>query len=69
MLAVKNLVVTVVALCLALPLFACGEKGHYICNEAATFGLPADMPQFFHRAYPELIFLAYDPDRVAVFPA
>ena len=42
---------------------AWGEKGHYLCNEAATFGLPNDMPTFFYRAYPELIFLAYDPDR------
>ena len=63
MLAVKNLVVTVVALCLALPLFAWGEKGHYICSEAATFNLPTDMPTFFYKSYPELIFLAYDPDR------
>jgi len=43
--------------------FAWGEKGHYLCNEAATFGLPNDMPTFFYKAYPELIFLAYDPDR------
>ncbi len=43
--------------------FAWGEKGHSIANEAATFGLPADMPVFFHQAYPELIFLGYDPDR------
>lgn len=42
---------------------AWGEKGHYLSNEAATFGLPNDMPLFFYRAYPELIFLAYDPDR------
>jgi len=43
--------------------FAWGEKGHYIVNEAATFGLPADMPHFFYKAFPELIWLAYDPDR------
>lgn len=43
--------------------FAWGEKGHYIVNEAATLGLPADMPTFFHQAYPELVWLAYDPDR------
>ena len=46
-----------------LPLFGWGEKGHYIVNEAATFGMPNDMPPFFYKAYPELIFLAYDPDR------
>lgn len=43
--------------------FAWGEKGHYIVNEAATFGVPADMPPFFYKAFPELIWLAYDPDR------
>ena len=42
---------------------AWGEKGHSIVNEAATVGLPADMPHFFHQAYPELIWLGYDPDR------
>ncbi|HVS32270.1 MAG TPA: hypothetical protein VMS98_12550 [Thermoanaerobaculia bacterium] len=42
---------------------AWGEKGHYIVSEAATLALPPDMPHFFHRAYPELIWLAYDPDR------
>lgn len=43
--------------------FAWGEKGHYIVNEAATVALPTDMPHFFYRAFPELIWLAYDPDR------
>ena len=51
------------ALSLAPSAFAWGEKGHYIVNEAATFGLPADMPPFFHQAYSELVWLAYDPDR------
>ncbi len=46
-----------------VPLFGWGEKGHYIANEAATFGMPNDMPTFFYKAYPQLIFLAYDPDR------
>lgn len=45
------------------PLYAWGEKGHYIVNEAATLGLPADMPHFFYRAYPDLVWLGYDPDR------
>lgn len=45
------------------PLFGWGEKGHYLVNEAATFGMPNDMPVFFYKAYPELVFLAYDPDR------
>jgi hypothetical protein len=42
---------------------AWGEKGHSMSNEAATWGMPAEMPVFFHRAYPQLIYLAYDPDR------
>src|SRR5438445_1545473 len=53
----------VILLFVGAPLFGWGEKGHYIVNEAATFGLPTDMPLFFYKAYPELIFLAYDPDR------
>jgi hypothetical protein len=52
-----------ILLFVTLPLFGWGEKGHYLANEAATFGLPNDMPIFFHKAYPELIFLGYDPDR------
>jgi hypothetical protein len=58
----RALVALLVAAC-ALPAFAWGEKGHSIVNEAATFGLPNDMPLFFYKAYPELVWLAYDPDR------
>lgn len=47
----------------ALPALAWGEKGHSIVNEAATAALPADMPHFFYKAFPELIWLGYDPDR------
>ncbi|HKO56213.1 MAG TPA: hypothetical protein VJ276_10070 [Thermoanaerobaculia bacterium] len=54
-----------IVLCLpALPLFAWGEKGHYLVAEAATATLPTDMPAFFYKAFPELIWLAYDPDRL-----
>lgn len=60
---VKKFILFVAVLTAPLPLFAWGEKGHYLSNEAATFGLPTDMPTFFYRQYPELIFLAYDPDR------
>src|SRR5207248_1799307 len=60
---VKRLLLFGLTFLVSASAFAWGEKGHYICNEAATVGLPANMPQFFHRAYPELIFLAYDPDR------
>ena len=50
---------------LLLPSFAYawGEKGHYIVNEAATLSLPTDMPHFFYRAFPDLVWLGYDPDR------
>ncbi len=47
----------------ASSLLAWGEKGHSIANEAATFGTPAAMPAFFHRAYPQIIYLGYNPDR------
>ncbi len=49
---------------LANPLYAWGEKGHYLVAEAATMNLPADMPPFFYKAASELIWLAYDPDRL-----
>ena len=55
--------ILVILLFVSAPLFGWGEKGHYIVNEAATVGLPTDMPLFFYKAYPELIYLAYDPDR------
>ena len=32
-------------------------------NEAATIGLPTDMPQFFYRAFSQLTWLGPDPDR------
>ncbi|HXI11272.1 MAG TPA: hypothetical protein VNM92_01330 [Thermoanaerobaculia bacterium] len=47
----------------ATPLLGWGEKGHAISSEAAAHGLPAEMPGFFHRAYPSLVYLSYDPDR------
>lgn len=47
----------------ATSLLAWGEAGHYLVNEAATRGLPNDMPPFFYAASSELIHLAYDPDR------
>lgn len=55
-----------VALLLAfIPLcaFGWGEKGHLISSEAATFGLPNDMPHFFYKSFPELVYLGPDPDR------
>ena len=43
--------------------FAWGEQGHTIVNEAATLALPASMPPFFNRAFPELVWLGPEPDR------
>ena len=43
--------------------FAWGEKGHYIVNEAATLSLTTDMPHFFYRSFPDLVWLGFDPDR------
>jgi hypothetical protein len=48
----KRPVILIVTLLCAAPLLAWGEKGHYLSNEAATFGLPNDMPAFFYRSYP-----------------
>lgn len=42
---------------------AWGEKGHFIVNEAATHGLPTDMPPFFLEAFGELTWLGFEPDR------
>lgn len=44
--------------------FAWGEKGHLLVNEAATLGLPADMPYFFLRSFPELTYFGPEPDRI-----
>lgn len=43
--------------------FGWGEKGHAIVSEAATLSLPTDMPHFFYQAFPDLVWLGYDPDR------
>lgn len=42
---------------------AWGEHGHLLSNEAATLGLPTDMPHFFLEAYPQLVWLGPEPDR------
>jgi hypothetical protein len=50
-------------LAIAAPSYGWGEKGHALCSEAATFSVPNDMPLFFYKAYPDLVYLGYDPDR------
>ena len=59
----RRVLLFLILTCSALPLLAWGEKGHSIVNEAATMSLPADMPPFFYRAFPQLVWEAYDPDR------
>ena len=60
----RILVFLVVAIASASPLLAWGEKGHYLVAESATNGMPNDMPAFFYKAYSQLIYLAYEPDRL-----
>ena len=59
----KRFLIAMALLAFTQPAAAWGEKGHYIVNEAATLSLPTDMPHFFYRSFPDLIWLAYDPDR------
>jgi hypothetical protein len=59
----RKIIAALVLLLSPLPLLAWGEKGHSIVSEAATFHVPNAMPRFFHAAYPELVYLGYDPDR------
>jgi hypothetical protein len=59
----RRLAALVVCMLAAAPLYAWGEKGHYIVNEAATLTLPNDMPPFFYKAFSQLVWTAYDPDR------
>lgn len=56
-------VVGVVVFAHVVPLFAWGERGHYLTGQAAAARLPADMPAFFRAAAPQLAYLNPDPDR------
>lgn len=56
--------VLMLALLTATNAFAWGEAGHLMSNEAATLSLPTDMPGFFYRSFPQLIWLGYQPDRL-----
>lgn len=40
-----------------------GEHGHIIVGQAAANALPADMPEFFRKAGPQLAYLNPEPDR------
>ncbi|MDX1582155.1 MAG: hypothetical protein R3338_01005 [Thermoanaerobaculia bacterium] len=59
----KVITITLLLLGIAVPSSGWGLVGHSIVNEAATFGAPSEMPFFFHRSYPQLIWLGYEPDR------
>jgi len=59
----RQVIAAALFLLVTIPVFGWGQKGHYLSNEAATYGTPSEMPGFFHRAYPQLVYLSYDPDR------
>ncbi len=59
----RSWILMAVCLLAAVNGFAWGEKGHFIVNEAATHAVPAEMPTFFHQAYPVLVELGPEPDR------
>jgi hypothetical protein len=59
----RTLLAIILVLLFALPLFAWGEAGHLLVNEAATHGTTPDLPRFFHDHYPQLVYLGPDPDR------
>jgi len=60
----KRIVLTFALPIAATNAFAWGEAGHLMSSEAATLSLPTDMPGFFYRAFPQLIWLGYQPDRL-----
>lgn len=46
-----------------VPLFAWGERGHYLTGQAAAARIPVDMPAFFRNAAAQLAYLNPEPDR------
>jgi hypothetical protein len=59
----KRALPLILSIFLTPSLFAWGETGHLISNEAASFGLPNDMPPFFYDAMGQLTWLGPQPDR------
>jgi hypothetical protein len=59
----RRLFAALLLVLIAAPAFAWGEAGHLMTNEAATLALPTDMPHFFYKAFPQLVWLGVDPDR------
>jgi hypothetical protein len=58
-----SILLAISAMLVASSASAWGEKGHSIASEAATLTLPTDMPAFFYKAFPDLMWLGDDPDR------
>jgi hypothetical protein len=56
-------IATTIAAIGAVPLFAWGERGHYLTGQAAAAKLPVAMPAFFRAAAAQLAYLNPDPDR------
>ena len=56
-------VATGVAAVAAVPLFAWGERGHYLTGQAAAAKIPEAMPAFFRAAAAQLAYLNPEPDR------
>ena len=59
----KRLVAVLLSVLLTPSLFAWGQKGHLMSNEAAAIGLPREMPSFFLDGAGELTYLGPEPDR------
>ncbi|HEX6178621.1 MAG TPA: hypothetical protein VF057_09705, partial [Thermoanaerobaculia bacterium] len=55
--------VALLILIVAPSALAWGDHGHLLSNEAATIGLPTDMPHFFLKNFSELTWLGPEPDR------
>ena len=60
----KRTLIAFAILAVSSTAFGWGEAGHLISNEAATLALPHDMPHFFYRAFPQLVWLGPEPDRI-----
>lgn len=56
-------IVAALAVTHVLPLFAWGERGHYLTGQAAAAKIPAEMPAFFRNAAAQLAYLNPEPDR------
>lgn len=62
--AMKRMMLAIALIAFASNLYAWGEAGHLMASEAATLALPTDMPHFFLRSFPELIWFGPQPDRI-----